>query len=91
MSEQLVPPAAGKGRIEVADFSLSYDTLDGSVEAVADVSIKVNPGEFVSIIGPSGCGKSTLLNAVAGYVKPDAGRVRVDGEEVRGPGPSRGM
>ena len=34
MSEQLVPPASGKGRIEVADFSLSYDTLDGSVEAV---------------------------------------------------------
>jgi NitT/TauT family transport system ATP-binding protein len=91
MSEQLVPPAGGKGQIEVADFCLSYDTLDGSVEAVADVSINVNPGEFVSIIGPSGCGKSTLLNAVAGFLKPTSGSVTVDGEAVEGPNADRGM
>jgi NitT/TauT family transport system ATP-binding protein len=91
MSEQVIPQSGGKGRIEVADFCLSYDTLDGSVEAVADVSIKVNPGEFVSIIGPSGCGKSTLLNAVAGFLKPTSGTVTVDGEAVGGPNADRGM
>ena len=58
----------------VTDFSLSYDTLEGPVEAVRDASIHVDPGEFVSIIGPSGCGKSTLLNAVAGFLKPTHGR-----------------
>jgi ABC-type nitrate/sulfonate/bicarbonate transport system ATPase subunit len=50
---------------------------DGPVEAAKDVSIAVNPGEFVSIIGPSGCGKSTPLNAVAGFIKPTGGTVTV--------------
>jgi NitT/TauT family transport system ATP-binding protein len=82
---------ASKGLVEVEDFALSYDTLDGSVEAVSDVSIDVRPGEFVSIIGPSGCGKSTLLNAVAGFLKPTSGSVTVDGEAVDGPSADRGM
>ena len=83
--------AAGKGRIDVRNFSLSYETIDGSVEAVTDTQIHVNPGEFVSIVGPSGCGKSTLLNAVAGFLKPTTGTVTVDGEEVKGPSADRGM
>jgi NitT/TauT family transport system ATP-binding protein len=61
------------------------------VEAVCDASIRVDPGEFVSIIGPSGCGKSTLLNAVAGFLKPSSGEVAVDGEGVAGPSADRGM
>lgn len=80
-----------KGRVEVKDFALSYDTLDGPVEAVTSASIHVNPGEFVSIIGPSGCGKSTLLNAVAGFLKPTSGVVTVDDEPVKGPSAERGM
>jgi NitT/TauT family transport system ATP-binding protein len=80
-----------KGFVEVRDFGLSYDVLDGEVEAVRDVSIHVRPGEFVSIIGPSGCGKSTLLNAVAGFLKPTIGTVTVDGEAVNGPSADRGM
>jgi len=83
--------AATKGLIEVDGFDLSYESIDGSVEAVRDVSIRVNPGEFVSIIGPSGCGKSTLLNAVAGFLKPTRGSVCVDGEPVEGPSADRGM
>jgi NitT/TauT family transport system ATP-binding protein len=83
--------AKGKGRIEVRNFSLSYETIDGSVEAVTDTQIHLNPGEFVSIVGPSGCGKSTLLNAVAGFLKPTTGTVTVDGEEVKGPSAERGM
>jgi NitT/TauT family transport system ATP-binding protein len=65
--------------------------MDGAVEAVTDVTISVNPGEFVSIIGPSGCGKSTLLNAVAGFLKPTSGMVMLDGERVSGPSADRGM
>ena len=80
-----------KGRIEVKNFGLSYDTLDGPVEAVCDTSLHVEPGEFVSIIGPSGCGKSTFLNAVAGFLKPTAGIVTVDDELVEGPSADRGM
>jgi len=83
--------AATKGFVEVKDFALSYDTIDGAVEAVTGVSIRVDPGEFVSIIGPSGCGKSTLLNAVAGFLKPTSGTVAVDAEPVEGPSADRGM
>jgi NitT/TauT family transport system ATP-binding protein len=82
---------APRGHIEVRNFALSYETLDGSVDAVTDTNIHVNPGEFVSIVGPSGCGKSTLLNAVAGFLKPTAGTVTIDGEAVNGPSAERGM
>jgi NitT/TauT family transport system ATP-binding protein len=90
MTDALEKPVAA-GRIAVDNFALRYDTRDGEVEAVSDVSIHVEPGEFVSIIGPSGCGKSTLLNAVAGFFKPNSGSVTVDGEPVAGPSAERGM
>jgi NitT/TauT family transport system ATP-binding protein len=80
-----------QGKVTVKDFALSYDTLEGAVEAVRDASIHVDPGEFVSIIGPSGCGKSTLLNAVAGFLKPTRGEVAVDGDAIAGPSADRGM
>jgi NitT/TauT family transport system ATP-binding protein len=96
MGKDMTAPSASatvvsKGRVTVTNFSLSYDTLEGPVEAVSDASICVNPGEFTSIIGPSGCGKSTLLNAVAGFLKPTHGEVAVDGEPVAGPSADRGM
>jgi NitT/TauT family transport system ATP-binding protein len=90
MTAALEKPVAA-GRIAVDNFALRYDTRDGEVEAVSDVSIHVDPGEFVSIIGPSGCGKSTLLNAVAGFLKATSGSVTVDGEPVAGPSAERGM
>jgi NitT/TauT family transport system ATP-binding protein len=82
---------APQGHIEVRNFSLSYDSIEGPVQAVTDTQIHVMPGEFVSIVGPSGCGKSTLLNAVAGFLKPTTGIVTVDGEKVNGPSAERGM
>jgi NitT/TauT family transport system ATP-binding protein len=91
MMAEFAPTAVTKGKVTVTNFGLSYDTLKGSVEAVSDASICVNPGEFVSIIGPSGCGKSTLLNAVAGFLKPTRGEVAVDGEPVERPSADRGM
>ena len=83
--------AAPTGHIEVTDFGLSYDTIDGMVEAVTNANIHVEPGEFVSIVGPSGCGKSTLLNAVAGFLKPTCGNVTLDGGAIGGPSADRGM
>jgi len=49
------------------------------------------PGEFVVVVGPSGCGKSTLLNIAAGMLRPDRGRVSLDGKQVVKPGPDRAM
>jgi NitT/TauT family transport system ATP-binding protein len=82
---------ASKGRIEARDVGIRFETRKGSMEAVRSVSMHVAPGEFVSLIGPSGCGKSTLLNAVAGFIEPSAGRLTVDGQGIKGPGPERGV
>ena len=61
------------------------------VEAVANVSLDIAPGEFVCLIGPSGCGKSTLLNLIAGLDRPDGGEVLMDGAPILGPGPDRAV
>jgi NitT/TauT family transport system ATP-binding protein len=52
--------------------------------AVRDATIRIAPGEFVSVVGPTGCGKSTLLNVAAGLLEPSAGSVRVFGEPLGG-------
>ena len=80
-----------RGRIEIDNVGIIFDGDRGVHTAVESTSITIEPGQFVCILGPSGCGKSTLLNAVAGYVTPTAGSIRVDGEIVKGPGPDRGM
>lgn len=52
-----------------------------------DISLQIDDGELACILGPSGCGKSTMLRVVAGFERPLAGRVMIDGEEVNGPSP----
>ncbi len=59
--------------------------------ALEPTGLTVRDNDFIAILGPSGCGKSTLLRIVAGLDRPSAGRVLLDGQEVRGPGPDRGM
>src|SRR5437588_2547863 len=49
---------------------------------VFEVSLDIRPGELVVCLGPSGCGKTTLLRLVAGFLKPDAGVIRLNGEDV---------
>ena len=56
-----------------------------TLPVVDNVSFEVANGEFVAIVGPSGCGKSTLLNIIAGFERPDTGRVLIDGAEQSGP------
>lgn len=64
-----------------------YQSPDGEVPALENVSFSVEDGDFVSIVGPSGCGKSTLLNILAGLEHPSGGRVLVDGTAVSGTTP----
>lgn len=70
------------GRIEISGLSKSYD----GVPAVADLDITIEDGEFITLLGPSGCGKTTTLNLLAGFLKPDSGRIAIDGVTVSEPG-----
>ena len=56
----------------------------GATVALAPTTLAIEPGEFVSLVGPSGCGKSTLFNVVSGLLRPDNGRVEIDGVDVTG-------
>ena len=71
--------------IELQGLSKLYSGGAGSIHALDDVSVSVNPGELVSFVGPSGCGKSTLLSIVAGLMPKTSGQVLFDGREVREP------
>jgi len=77
-------------KIEVTGVRKGYVTDKGPLPVVEDATFSVGDGEFVAIVGPSGCGKSTLMNMIAGFVRPDSGRVAVDGVERLRPD-SRGI
>jgi NitT/TauT family transport system ATP-binding protein len=62
----------------LAHISRNFQSRSGDVHALADVSFKVAPEEFVCIVGPSGCGKSTILKILAGLEQPDTGQLRFD-------------
>jgi iron(III) transport system ATP-binding protein len=57
----------------------------GAVEAVADFSLELVPGEFVSLLGPSGCGKTTTLRMIAGFMPPSVGTIEMDGQQISSP------
>ena len=87
-----VPGAGTAQPILVVDGIVKrFETPDGTLTAVDDVSLTVAPGEFFGVIGPSGCGKSTLFNIIGGLLDGYEGSVRVAGERVIGPHPSIGM
>ncbi len=66
--------------LEIRDLSVSY----GAVEALKSVTISARPGAITAILGANGAGKTTLLRTISGLVKPRAGAVRFDGEELLG-------
>jgi len=72
--------------IEAKNLDLTFETMDGPVAALKDVSLQIGAGEFVSFIGPSGCGKTTFLRCVAALEQPTGGTLTVNGmspEEAR--------
>lgn len=71
--------------IEIQKVSMTYQSPDGELEALRDVSFTIPEGSFVSIVGPSGCGKSTLLSLITGLEKPTEGQILLDGAAVTGP------
>jgi ABC-type Fe3+/spermidine/putrescine transport system ATPase subunit len=69
----------------VAGEFLEFENVSkhfGIVRAVEQASLSIKRGEFFSLLGPSGCGKTTLLRILAGFEKPDTGRVILDGEDI---------
>jgi nitrate/nitrite transport system ATP-binding protein len=68
-----------------------FNTKQGEFIAIRDINLRVQRGEFVSLIGHSGCGKSTLLNLIAGLDLPTGGVLVCAGREIAGPGPDRGV
>ncbi len=65
--------------IEAHRLSLTFETSDGKVEALSNVDLQIEAGDFVSFIGPSGCGKTTLLRIIADLERPTEGTILVNG------------
>lgn len=75
----------------ISQVSIDFPTPQGPFRALDKVDLRIEKGEFVSIIGHSGCGKSTVLNIVAGLYQATEGGVILDGREVNEPGPERAV
>lgn len=78
-------------KLHINDINMDFPTPNGPFTALEGVELKVEDGEFVSLIGHSGCGKSTVLNVVAGLYQATRGGVLLNGKEVDEPGPERAV
>jgi len=76
---------ASRGAVLLSGITKRY----GDQLAVDDLSLTIQPGEFISLLGPSGCGKTTTLRMIAGFEQPDAGDIRISGRSVLGEPPYR--
>jgi len=77
--------------LELTNVGIEFPTPKGPFRALRDINLKIDQGEFISLIGHSGCGKSTVLNIVAGLYGATEGGVLLDGREVNAPGPERAV
>src|SRR6185437_13490063 len=77
------------GEIEVTHVSKSYGVHQFGKDVVKDCTFTVPRNKLTVMIGPSGCGKSTLIRLLAGFEKPTAGTIKLDGKPITGPGPDR--
>src|SRR4051794_32668767 len=87
--------ATEPGRIAPAGVRIDHVSLTfrgaRPTHVLDGLDLGIGDGEVVALIGPNGCGKSTLLRVVAGLIRPDAGRVVIDGEAITGPDPRVGL
>ena len=79
------------GAIALHGVDVHFGEGKTAVQALSGIDLRIEPGEFVSILGPSGCGKSTIIGALAGFTKVSSGELRVDAARVTAPGPERGV
>ena len=77
--------------LQVNTLTKEFDSPQGKITALKNVSFTTHRREFVCIIGPSGCGKSTLIRMLAGLEQQTAGEILLDGQPKTEPGPDRGM
>ena len=77
--------------LELSGVGISFPTDKGLFCALQNVNLKIDQGEFVSLIGHSGCGKSTVLNLIAGLLEASEGGLICNGREIDGPGPERAV
>jgi len=77
--------------VYIEDVDMTFNTKKGTFQALSNINLSINQGEFVSIIGHSGCGKSTVLNLVAGLLQPTKGHLFCAGREIAKPGPERAV
>lgn len=91
MNQRTKVPAMSEHKIQVQNINKTFELGSDRFEALGDVSLNVAENEFVTVVGPSGCGKSTLMNILAGLEEPTGGIALVDGREVDGPSPERGV
>jgi taurine transport system ATP-binding protein len=79
-------------KLEIRGLCVTFAGRDGrAVPALADITLAMDPGDFVVVLGASGCGKTTLLNCIAGFLQPSRGEILLDGRPVAGPGRERGV
>ena len=77
--------------LEVKNLSKIYESGARKVEAINDLSFRVENKQFIALVGPSGCGKTTFLKIAAGLLEKTEGEILLDGKEISGPGQDRGM
>ena len=77
--------------VHIEDVGMRFVTKKGVFEALTNVNLSINQGEFVSIIGHSGCGKSTVLSLIAGLLEPTSGYLFCAGRQISKPGPERAV
>jgi NitT/TauT family transport system ATP-binding protein len=88
----LDPPVTERpAAVRLRDVGKTFRQRRRETPALEGVSLDIAAGEFLCLVGPSGCGKSTLLSILAGFTTADSGEVLVDGRQVEGPGPDRGV